>query len=366
MRLASSDFPHLGILTYDLADLPQTLPADWSKYVLGMLKVAAEDGLLTLPDGAPNPGPSSAPAQHLHIMNGGEQLPEASAKQNLQLPLLSGFDLLVGGDLPIANGLSSSHALMVLCGLVLSELYAAPWQGEEGLKRLALAAQRCENRYIGVQSGIMDGFVIALGHPGEAMLLHCDSLEYKHIPMSLGDTQLWIIDSGVSRELSASAYNQRYAECQEALGCLNLAGRNYHNLAEVDPDLCPGWSAAIADPILRRRARHVISENRRTLAAAEALSSGDLQKLGALMNASHLSLQKDYEVTGEALDTLFELFSAEKACRGSRMTGAGFGGCYIALLEAREAEGILRRVQAGYKQRMGLDCEAFQLIIINY
>ena len=313
VRLMALDYPEVGVRSYDLEALPTSAIADWTKYPLGMLRLQQASGL------------------------------------NLK----QGVDLLIAGDLPIANGLSSSHALMVLCAMVFAALAGQDLSSEQELRQLAQLTQRCEHEYIGVQSGIMDGFVIALGKKDEALLLNTKTLDFRRIGFSLFDAELWILDSRVPRELSASAYNARVAECKEALGLLQRAGAAISELADLNPDALPTYQGVLRDPLLRR-VRHISSENRRTHQAAEALAAGEIGLFGELLNASHVSLRDDYQVTGEALDTLYDLCSHEKACLGARMTGAGFGGCFIALLTKDGAESALQRIARSYYERLGL------------
>jgi galactokinase len=230
------------------------------------------------------------------------------------LALEHGADLRIESDVPRGAGLSSSAALEVAVGRALSDL-----PGD----RLALLAQRAENEFVGVQCGIMDQFTAALARAGHALLLDCRDLSYRHIPIPNG-VVIVVCDSHVERRLASSGYNDRRAACEEAARLLGVAALRDATLEQV---------AALPEE-LRKRARHVVTENARTLAAADALGAGDLETVGELMLESHVSMRDDYEIVPAELDDLAARVRAVDGCYGSRLTGGGFGGCTVALVAA--------------------------------
>ncbi|WP_371371638.1 galactokinase [Sporomusa aerivorans] len=240
--------------------------------------------------------------------------------------ILTGCDILFYGNLPDGTGLSSSAALLVLTGYMLRTI-----NGETDINKVELAkvCQRIENQFIGVNCGIMDQFAVALGRKDCAILLDCQTLAYKYIPFMLDNYSLVIMNTNKKREVAESKYNERRSECEQALIILNRQRKIEHlcqaTLAEVD--------SYLDDPVLRRRARHVIAENTRVLGAVDLLTQRDITGFADLMTQSHRSLQVDYEVSGPELDAIVEAALQSPGCIGSRMTGAGFGGCAIALVE---------------------------------
>jgi galactokinase len=230
------------------------------------------------------------------------------------LELEHGADLKIESTVPRGAGLSSSAALEVAVGRALSSM--APTE-------LALLAQRAENEFVGVQCGIMDQFTVALARAEHALLLDCRDLSYRHIPIPAG-VAIVVCDSHVERRLAASGYNERRAACEEAARLLGVVALR---------DAAPEQLDALPDE-LRKRARHVVTENARTLAAADALAAADLDTVGALMLESHVSLRDDYEVVPPELDELAAVVRRVEGCYGSRLTGGGFGGCTVALVAA--------------------------------
>jgi len=256
---------------------------------------------------------------------------------------LPGWEGVAAGDVPIGAGLSSSAALELAAARAFSALGGMPWEPRE----MALAAQRAENEWIGVQCGIMDQMISATGEEGHALLIDCRSLETRSVPVP-ADAAVVILDTSTRRGLVDSAYNDRRAHCELAAELLEVRA-----LRDVDLATFQAKEDRL-EPLIRRRARHVITENERTLRAADALERGDAEEMGRLMNASHASLRDDFEVSRRELDVMVELAQAHPACHGARMTGAGFGGCAVALVRRADAEGFARTVAAAYEQQTGL------------
>jgi galactokinase len=236
-----------------------------------------------------------------------------------------GADLRISSDVPRGAGLSSSAALEVAVGHALSDL-----PGPE----LALLAQRAENEFVGVQCGIMDQFAVALARAGHALLLDCRDLSYRHVPIP-GGVAILVCDSHVERRLATSGYNDRRAACERAaalLGVRALRDATLDRLRELPPDL-------------RKRARHVIEENERTVAAATELEAGNLDAVGALMDDSHRSMRDDYEIVPPELDALAAATRAVPGCYGSRLTGGGFGGATVSLVAEESVEAAARAAE---------------------
>lgn len=268
-----------------------------------------------------------------------------------------GFDALIDGDIPLGRGLSSSAALEMALLKLLEALQGHSLDATEA----ARLGQRVENGFIGVQSGIMDQFIARAARQGHALLLDCKTLAARHIPAQLDGAAFLVADSGVDRRLAASAYNARVKECAEAVKALNLTGRPGDCLRDFTMEDLDSIQDAIPEVILRR-ARHVISENERTLAAAMALEERDARTLGALFNASDASLREDYAVTGPELDALTAAGRASPGGLGSRMTGAGFGGCTLHVVESQKIPEFMR----GLRVRGGLHSESDCVIFPAY
>src|SRR5581483_10094506 len=264
-------------------------------------------------------------------------------------PLRAG-DLALAGDVPQGAGLSSSAALEVAVAGAFRDAFSLPISDVE----LALLCQRAENEYVGVQCGIMDQFASTLSKRGHALLIDCRSLEYEHIPLRLEEYGLAvaIVNSGVKRELASSAYNERRRECEEAVALLGerLGRPELASLRDVSAE---EMASVTADRVALRRARHVVSEIARVREAVAALRRDDFAALGALMRASHKSLRDDYDVSSPELDLLVELASAQSYVLGSRLTGAGFGGCTVSLVQTGAAEAFDRDVVEAYAARTG-------------
>ncbi len=253
---------------------------------------------------------------------------------------IRGADITFGGDIPIGSGLSSSAALEVATAAALNYLNNLQLDPV----KLALLCQKAENKYVGVQSGIMDQFASVLSRSGKGLFIDCRSLEYEHVFLDLPGQELALIDSRVKRSLAGSEYNRRREECMEALALLNkYLGETRLSLRDITGEEVeaarPGMPA-----ILYRRARFVVEENRRVLEAVKAFQKGDLRKAGQLMNASHEGLRDLYQVSCPELDLLAETAWAAPGVWGARMTGAGFGGCVIALVEKESLPALKKRI----------------------
>lgn len=267
---------------------------------------------------------------------------------------LSGLDMLYSGNLPVGAGLSSSASIEVLTAFALNELY----QFNISLIDMALLSKKVENEFMGVNCGIMDQFAVAMGKKQKAILLDCDTLDYEYIPFETGGYSLVIINTNKKRELVGSKYNERFAECGAALRLLKQK-LNVDNLCAVTPAAFEMNRHLITDPVLQKRALHVVSENARVKDAAIALQTGDMETFGKLMYASHQSLKELYEVSGKELDTIVEFCKSYADCIGARMTGAGFGGCAIALVKKNNIEDFTSGLLAHYQNEIGYAAEVF-------
>lgn len=264
--------------------------------------------------------------------------------------VIRGFNLVVYGNIPIQSGLSSSASLEVLIGYMLRDLYHFDFDNT----KLALMSQYAENHFVGVNCGIMDQFIISNGEENTALLLDTNTLKYERVKMNLGEYKLVIMNTNKPRRLQDSKYNERRKECDEALLVLQTK-LNVHALCEITVDEFESNKDLIQSMDIRKRAKHAISENERTLLAKKALDKGDILTFGKLMNESHDSLRDDYCVTGKELDTLVNLARSVEGTIGARMTGAGFGGCAIALVKETELNHFYEIVSKGYKETIGLD-----------
>ena len=256
---------------------------------------------------------------------------------------VQGWEGVAAGDVPLGAGLSSSAALELAVARAFASIGALKWEPSA----MALIAQRAENAWVGVNCGIMDQLISAAGAEGHALLIDCRSLETRAVPMPPGAAVV-VLDTATRRGLVTSAYNERRAQCEAAARLFGV------------PALRDVSAAAFAarehelDETTRRRARHVITENARTLEAADALARGDVAAVGTLMNASHESLRSDFSVSRPELDAMVELARAERGCFGARMTGAGFGGCAVALVARDAAAEFSAAVSASYEAAVGL------------
>jgi galactokinase len=261
---------------------------------------------------------------------------------------ITGFDFLFHGNIPVSSGLSSSASIEVLTAYALNDFLNLGYSRLE----LALMGQKVENEFIGVNCGIMDQFAVAFGEKDQAILLNCDTLKHIMVDCQLGNYNLAIINTNKSRKLEESKYNERVAECNEALVALNQEIK-LNNLCELTAEKFALHKHLITDPKILDRATHVVTENDRVHLAAKALGSQDLETFGRLMYASHESLKDLYEVSGKELDTIVEFCQQYPKVLGARMTGAGFGGCAIALLEKGAEEDFEKQLNAFYEAQVG-------------
>lgn len=271
----------------------------------------------------------------------------------------SGFDIVLYGNIPNGSGLSSSASVEVLTGYILRELY-----GFEGITNidLALIGQYSENRYNGVNCGIMDQFAIAMGKKDNAIFLDTATLQYEYAPVKLLDAKLVIACSNKKRGLGDSKYNERRAECEKALSEIRTLV-DVKSLGELDEATFGKVESLIKDDVRAKRARHAVYENRRTISAVRALRNGNITLFGQLMNASHESLRDDYEVTGPELDALVNAARKVPGVIGSRMTGAGFGGCTVSIVRNGNIDEFIERVGREYLEKIGYAADFYVVSI---
>lgn len=308
LRFYSMNFEQLGVMESSLDDLVPSKDADWTNYPKGVLWAFKERGM----------------------------------------EVTEGFDLLLFGNIPNGSGLSSSASVEVLTGYILKNQYGFDVTNQD----LALIGQFSENRFNGVNCGIMDQFAIAMGKADHAIFLDTNTLDYTYVPLKLDGAKIVIACSNKKRGLGDSKYNERRSECETALAELQKVV-DIKSLGELTEEQFEANKDAIGDEVRVRRARHAVYENQRTIQAVEALQKQDLKKFGELMNASHASLRDDYEVTGIELDTLVEEAWKVDGVIGSRMTGAGFGGCTVSIVEDAAVDRFIERVGAAYKDKIG-------------
>ncbi|AWP29026.1 galactokinase [Paenibacillus sp. Cedars] len=264
--------------------------------------------------------------------------------------LSSGYDLLYHGDIPNGAGLSSSASIEVVTAYALLSMQGKAADTVE----IAKLSQRVENLFVGVNSGIMDQFAVANGKQDHAILLMCDTLEYELVPFQTGPYKIVISNTNKRRGLVDSKYNERRSECDRALEILQNELPALTYLAQLNPDQFVTLQDNIQDETVRRRAQHVVEENQRVLDSVKALQNGDLESFGQYMNQSHDSLRYLYEVTGDELDALVEEAQRIPGTLGSRMTGAGFGGCTVSLVHEDAVERFIAEVGQQYESRTGL------------
>jgi galactokinase len=261
----------------------------------------------------------------------------------------AGFDLLYYGDIPNGAGLSSSASIEVVTAFALNELMRSSLTTLE----LVNMSQHAENAFVGMNCGIMDQFAVTMGQAEKAVFLNCDTLEYERIPLELKEFRLLITNTNKQRKLTDSKYNERRAECEQAVSMLQRE-QPVKNLGTLTPETFSGLQHLITVETILKRARHVVSEDARVLEAVDTLKKGDLERFGALMYASHASLRNDYEVTGLELDTLVTSARQIDGVIGSRMTGAGFGGCTVSLVRGDRLDDVRTVLAEDYKKVTGL------------
>ena len=314
LRFYSMNFERLGVLESSLDELKPDPRADWTNYPKGVIWAFGEKGL------------------------------EASA----------GMDFLLYGNIPNGSGLSSSASVEVLTGFILRDLFGFAVSNQD----LALIGQYSENRFNGVNCGIMDQFAIAMGRKDHAIFLDTADLSYEYAPIKLEKAKIVIACSNKKRGLGDSKYNERRSECERALEELQKVCEA-NSLGELTEEAFEAHSDSIGSEVRQRRARHAVYENRRAIAAVSALRENDLAAFGRLMNASHIYLRDDYEVTGAELDTLVEEAWKVEGVIGSRMTGAGFGGCTVSIVEEQAIDSFIARVGAAYQEKIGYPADFY-------
>ena len=308
LRFYSMNFEKLGVLESSVFDLKPEKEADWTNYPKGVMWAFGEKGM----------------------------------------KVETGMDLLLFGNIPNGSGLSSSASVEVLTGFILSEMFGFNVTNQD----LALIGQYSENKFNGVNCGIMDQFAIAMGKESHAIFLDTATLEYEYAPIKLENAKIVISCSNKKRGLGDSKYNERRSECETALAELQKVV-DVKSLGELTEEEFEAHKDAIKDEVRKKRAKHAVYENQRTIKAVEALKNNDVKLFGQLMNASHVSLRDDYEVTGIELDTLVEEAWKVDGVIGARMTGAGFGGCTVAIVEERAIDDFIEKVGKAYEEKIG-------------
>ena len=314
LRFYSINFENLGVLESTIDGLIYKKEEDWINYPKGVIWALKDDGY------------------------------------NID----SGFDIVYFGNIPNGSGLSSSASLEVLTGFVLKDLFNL----EIDMVKLSLICQKAENKYVGVNCGIMDQFIIANGEKDSAVFLDTATLKYEYAPCILKDEKIVIINSNKKRGLNESKYNERRAECDKALEELQVK-LNIKTLGDLTEKEFEENKYLIKDEVRRKRAKHAVYENRRTIKAVEALKEKDIGLLGKLMIESHNSLRDDYEVTGLHLDTLVEETLKQDGVIGARMTGAGFGGCAVSIVKNDKVNSLIENVSKTYEEKTGIKPEFY-------
>lgn len=266
-----------------------------------------------------------------------------------------GMDFLVGGNIPNGSGLSSSASLEVLTGLALKDLFDL-----DGLTMtdIALVGQYGENHYNGMNCGIMDQFASAMGKEGCAIFLDTSDLKFEYAPVNLPDARIVITNSNVKHSLVTSAYNDRRKECEKALKELQKV-TDIRSLGDLTEEEFEAHKDAVTEEVCRKRAKHAVYENQRTIKAMKALRNNDIVEFGRLMNASHVSLRDDYQVSCEEVDILVELAWNIPGVLGSRITGGGFGGCTVSIVKNDAVEEFIRIIGREYKEKTGYEAEFY-------
>ena len=301
LRFYSMNFEHLGVIESSLDGLKPEKEADWTNYPKGVMW--------------------------------------AFKKRGFEIPY--GMDLLLFGNIPNGSGLSSSASVEVLTGFILRDMFGFDVTNQD----LALIGQYSENNFNGVNCGIMDQFAIAMGKKDHAIFLDTADLSFEYAPIHLEGAKIVIACSNKKRGLGDSKYNERRSECETALAEIQeVVGIN--SLGDLTEEQFEQYKSAIKDDVRTKRAKHAVYENQRTIKAVAALKANDIAQFGQLMNASHVSLRDDYEVTGIELDTLVEEAWKVDGVIGSRMTGAGFGGCTVSIVKKEAIDGFIEKVGA--------------------
>ena len=263
---------------------------------------------------------------------------------------LKGFDAVITGDVPRGAGLSSSAAVE----LAVARAFACSSNFDWDAVTMAKLAQKAENEWVGVNSGIMDQMASAASRAGFALFLDCRSLEFQHAPLPKG-VSIVVLDTSTRRGLVDSAYNERRNQCEEAAGWFGVKALRDVGMKELGKW---GVESGLSE-VAFKRARHIVTENARALEAIEAMKTGDVKRLGGLFNASHDSLRDDFEVTNDALNVIVDSARELDGCYGARMTGAGFGGCAVALVAEEKVTAFTQAVSAAYRQRSGLEAAVY-------
>lgn len=266
----------------------------------------------------------------------------------------TGFDLVIFGNIPNGAGLSSSASLELLIGVLLKDLYHLDIERLDLIKM----GQKVENEIIGVNSGIMDQFAVGKGQKDMAIYLNTDTLDYELVPAEFQDHVILIMNTNKRRELAGSKYNQRRLECEQALDILQEKV-DIQSLAELTVNQFEEIKNSLTDEVILKRARHVVYENERVSETVNVLKEGKLDKFGELLTASHVSLKDDYDITGIELDTLVEAALEQEGVLGARMTGAGMGGCAIALVNKGKVDEIIEKVQSTYSEKIGYEASFY-------
>jgi galactokinase len=313
-RMYSENFEKNGIIEFSLDKLENEKKHGWVNYPKGIIKMFIEAGY----------------------------------------KIDRGFDILFYGNIPNGAGLSSSASIEILTAVVLKKLFSLDIDMIEMVK----LGQKTENLFIGVNSGIMDQFAVGMGKKDNAVLLDCNTLKYEYVPVLLKDEVIIISNTNKRRGLADSKYNERRSECEQALKELQEK-LHIKALGELSIEEFEKNKELIKNETNRKRAKHAVYENQRTLKAQKELTKGNLEEFGKLMNESHISLRDDYEVTGKELDTLVELSWKQDGTVGSRMTGAGFGGCTVSIVKKDKAEEFIKNVGKGYRDKIGYDADFY-------
>ncbi|NLL75336.1 MAG: galactokinase [Erysipelothrix sp.] len=314
VRLYSESFEAHGIVEVNLDTLVFDEKDDWANYPKGVLKMLLDAGY----------------------------------------KLEKGFDAVFFGNIPNGAGLSSSASLEVLTGLIATTLNDV----EIEMLDIVKLAQKAENEFVGVQCGIMDQFAVGMAKKDSAMLLNTNTLEYSYVPVNLEDNIIVIMNTNKRRGLADSAYNERRSQCETALNLLqSVEHKDY--LCDYSLDFLEENKSLITDPLVYKRAHHAITENERSLKASSVLLENDLKSFGRLMNESHVSLRDDYDVTGIELDTIVQAAWDHPATIGARVTGAGFGGCAIAIVKQDSVDDFIESVQSTYSKTIGYKADFY-------